>query len=253
MSLPDVERAIADVLARLSDSQVSALAAACAHRGAPPSSLGKYVAGAGPAAFDAVTALANAWHGCPGLTGAGVALTLRTGLSARRNAAAHRARPVWTGPGATGEQRLTAGVLHQLISAATERVLLVSYAAYTLPEVATDLQAAVTGGCCVDVVFETTTDSDGKYHGPKGPPFAQIPGINRWRWPAEHRHGGVLHAKLLVVDSRLAFVGSANLTHRALSANLEAGVLVRDPAVARELEAHVDALIADGVLERSEG
>lgn len=47
---------------------------------------------------------------------------------------------------------------------------------------------------------------------------------------------------------RTVLLGSANLTSRALEDNLEAGLLVRDPAVARSLVAHVDALVAAGFL-----
>jgi phosphatidylserine/phosphatidylglycerophosphate/cardiolipin synthase-like enzyme len=174
---------------------------------------------------------------------------LRTGLAARRDAAARRSRPVWTGPCASGEQRLTAAVLGDLISSANERVLLVSYAAYTLTGVAENLTAAVNRGCTVDVVFETEEDSGGGYSGPSVP-FGAVPGIRRWRWPANRRpsSGAALHAKLLVVDGRRALVGSANLTHRALTANLEAGVLIEDPDIAAQLERHVRRLMTDEVL-----
>jgi len=58
----------------------------------------------------------------------------------------------------------------------------------------------------------------------------------------------VLHAKVLVVDGRPALVGSAKLTHRALTANLEAGVLVEDHALAADLEDHVRDLMSAGTL-----
>ncbi|MGI8410888.1 MAG: DISARM system phospholipase D-like protein DrmC, partial [Solirubrobacteraceae bacterium] len=183
--------------------------------------------------------LSSDWRATPGLTGPGVALALRAGLRARRDADARRSRPVWTGPSSVGERRLTAAVLHELIATASKRILLVSYAAYTLPELAADLEAAVGRDCEVDVVFETATDSAGQYSGPHRP-FGQIAGINRWRWPPEHRPtGAVLHAKLLVIDGHSALIGSANLTDRALHANLEAGLLVHDPEVAAELEGHI--------------
>ena len=73
------------------------------------------------------------------------------------------------------------------------------------------------------------------------------------RGPAAHRTpGAVLHAKLLIVDGRRALVGSANLTHRALTANLEAGVLIEDPDLAGGLEEHVLDLMADGTLALEE-
>jgi phosphatidylserine/phosphatidylglycerophosphate/cardiolipin synthase-like enzyme len=36
--------------------------------------------------------------------------------------------------------------------------------------------------------------------------------------------GTLLHAKLVVADSRRGYLGSANLTHKALDANLEVGL-----------------------------
>lgn len=243
------ERAVDGVLDRLSDGQVDALAALCSGRDAPGPGLTQSVIGASPAARTAVEKLAEAWAAEPGLSGSGVALALRVGARERRDARARRARPVWTGPGAEGERRLTAGELHDLVCSARERVLLVSYAAFTLPDLAIDLSAAVERGCTVDVVFETEEDSAGMYSGP-ATPFGTITGIRRWRWPAANRPtgGAVLHAKLLVVDCARALIGSANLTQRALHANLEAGLLVHDADVARELEAHVRGLITAGTL-----
>jgi phosphatidylserine/phosphatidylglycerophosphate/cardiolipin synthase-like enzyme len=244
-----IDAALETVLERLSDAQVSALAARCEPRTTPPSNLSQAVTGASLGTHTAVKDLAAAWSATQDLTGSGVALALRSALRARQDAALRRSSPVWTGPCAVGEQRLTASVLHQLIEDATERVLLVSYAAYTLQAVADDLAAAVQRGCAVDVVFETTEDSAGKYDGPGSAAFAHVTGIKRWRWPADKRDvGAALHAKLLVIDGRQALVGSANLTHRALTANLESGVLLRDPDVAASLEAHVRDLMNAGVL-----
>ena len=56
-----------------------------------------------PGAGKAITSLTAAWRACPGLTGPGLALALRTGLAARQDGHARRARPVWTGPGTVGE------------------------------------------------------------------------------------------------------------------------------------------------------
>jgi putative cardiolipin synthase len=244
-----MHHALAAAVAQLSDAQVRALAAVCESNKGAESVTDLLPAAASPAAIDAVERLVEEWRGTPAVTGAGLALALRTAVAARRDADACRARPVWTGPGASGAQRLTASALHELLTSARERILIVSYAAYTLPEVAADLRAAVARGCRVDVVFETTEDSAGAYHGPQNQPFAEIPGITRWHWPLDERTGGaVLHAKQLVVDGSRAFVGSANLTARALAHNLEVGVLLNDPQVASELESHVRALMKSATL-----
>lgn len=247
-----VDAAIAAVVASLSDAQIEALAFACDSLAAPSSGLAQVVAGAQPGTGEALALLIAAWRARPELTGAGVALALRIGHGARRQGDAVRARPVWTGPDTIGEQRLTASVLHELLADARERILLVSYAAYTLAEVATDLTAAVERGCRVDVVFETEEDSAGAYSGPQSAPFGAVIGLQRWCWPAAHRPAGaVLHAKLLVIDGKRALIGSANLTPRALTANIEAGVLIHDHQLAAALEGHVRALIARGTFRET--
>jgi len=243
--------AIGAVVDQLGDAQIEDLAARC-ERGASPSALAAAVPGAGPGGKDAVARLAAAWAAAGNrLTGPGLALALRIGLRERAHARERRAQPVWTGPGAAGSERLTASVLHELLCSAGERVLLVSYAAFTLKEIAVDLEAAVGRGCTVDVVFETDADSGGSYTGPDAP-FGAVEGIRRWRWPADRRPatGAALHAKLLVVDRRRALIGSANLTYRALHDNLEAGVLISDRAVASALDEHVRTLMRTGTFDR---
>lgn len=50
-----------------------------------------------------------------------------------------------------------------------------------------------------------------------------------------------LHAKSLVVDDRIAYVGSYNLDPRSENLNTEVGLLVEDEAFARELRAEIEA------------
>ncbi|HVU23556.1 MAG TPA: phospholipase D family protein [Opitutus sp.] len=50
-----------------------------------------------------------------------------------------------------------------------------------------------------------------------------------------------IHAKSLVVDDRVAFVGSYNLDPRSESLNTEVGLLVEDEAFARELHGEIEA------------
>jgi len=65
------------------------------------------------------------------------------------------------------------------------------------------------------------------------------------RWNARHRDDEPapflsLHAKSLVVDDRVAFVGSYNLDPRSENLNTEVGLLVEDPAFARTLRKEID-------------
>ena len=49
-----------------------------------------------------------------------------------------------------------------------------------------------------------------------------------------------IHAKSLVVDDRIAFVGSYNLDPRSENLNTEVGLLIEDEAIARELRAEIE-------------
>lgn len=60
------------------------------------------------------------------------------------------------------------------------------------------------------------------------------------RYVVEHRHKAQMfqmHAKLVCVDARAAYVGSSNLTDTSIHYNLELGLLTRDPAEVASLEA----------------
>jgi cardiolipin synthase A/B len=46
-----------------------------------------------------------------------------------------------------------------------------------------------------------------------------------------------MHAKIIVVDSRVAFVGSENISTQSLDQNRELGIIVSDPSVLKKLQA----------------
>jgi phosphatidylserine/phosphatidylglycerophosphate/cardiolipin synthase-like enzyme len=59
-----------------------------------------------------------------------------------------------------------------------------------------------------------------------------------------------LHAKCIVVDDARALVTSANLTEAAHSRNVEAGVLLDDPALAKGLRLRFEALISRALVQQ---
>lgn len=58
----------------------------------------------------------------------------------------------------------------------------------------------------------------------------------------------ILHAKCIVVDDAQVFLTSANFTQTGLQHNLEAGLRLENPALARDLTAQFDALVQTGAL-----
>jgi putative cardiolipin synthase len=53
-----------------------------------------------------------------------------------------------------------------------------------------------------------------------------------------------LHAKTMVVDSRLAYIGTYNLDPRSENLNTEVGVIVRDIGLARAVRAAIETDMA---------
>jgi putative cardiolipin synthase len=56
-----------------------------------------------------------------------------------------------------------------------------------------------------------------------------------------HEFRRTLHAKVLVVDRRTAWVGSFNVDPRSVELNTEAGVLIESPSLAAELAEHIES------------
>ena len=63
-----------------------------------------------------------------------------------------------------------------------------------------------------------------------------------------HRRAS-LHAKCIVVDEMQAFISSANFTEAARLRNIEVGVLIRSPVLARQLIQHFETLAAARILK----
>lgn len=156
---------------------------------------------------------------------------------------------VWTGPeSGVSSSRLTAATVIELIDAAQSEILLVSYATHTEPSINTALAAALARGVLVTLLAERHQDNPS--YTASGLPFAGL-GALRLHWPASARPPGAsLHAKVIVVDDKVALVGSANLTNRAMESNLECGILIRGGPQPRAVRDHITSLYAAGLLLR---
>lgn len=146
--------------------------------------------------------------------------------------------PVWTGPASTSrDDRLTLAVLADLIAEAQQELILVSYAAFPGQDVRGALEEAVRRGVRLTLLFERSCDNP-KFEGGND----ALPGLPAIRlcWPRSARpEQASMHAKLLVIDRRVALIGSANLTGYAMERNLECGLLVRGGPVPARLADHL--------------
>ena len=204
---------------------------------------------------EAVAEIVEAWSVAEGVPGSAVALALRAAAAAAREERdEEEVEVVWTGPTTSAVAlRRTRLVLFDLIRNATSRITLVSYAAFRQDDLLEELRSAAARGVRVRLVLESAAASRGRLDDDAARAFAALEGtVEVLEWPAELRGDGkakgVLHAKAVVVDGRVALVSSANLTAAALDHNMELGLLVRGGSIPRRLEEHVAELRSKGIL-----
>lgn len=154
---------------------------------------------------------------------------------------------VWSGPASNVKtSRLTSATVVELVDQAGSEILLMSYVMHDEPGLAAALERGVQRGAEITLVNERPADNPA-FHG-LATAFTHLR-ARRLRWPADRRLAAAsLHAKVLVVDRKVALVGSANVTSSAVARNLECGLLVRDAVVAGDIALHVDDLVRLGEL-----
>ena len=184
-----------------------------------------------------------------------------------------RTRPtpelVWTGPeGSQAQARDTAVVLRELFEGARKRVVLAGYSFRNAQSVLLPLQRAmvehgVDVHFFVDIPQPQQHQADEEAYGHEqlaiflknNWPFETPPPILYCDRRALQTGRGAsycsLHAKCVTVDSRRAFVSSANFTLRGQDRNIETGVLIDDPQFAIQLDRQWMSLVESGFVLRS--
>jgi len=166
---------------------------------------------------------------------------------------------VWTGPNteATPFRRTEQAIL-QVLDAAKNRITLVSFAVYKIPNVGKALVRAAKRGVRLTVIVETPDkiEGAGEYSTIKalGQEVAACSTV--YFWPKENRplgdnnKVGILHVKCAVADGEWLFLSSANLTQQAFTINMELGMLVRGGSMPSRVEQQFDRLIQSGQLKQ---
>ena len=213
-----------------------------------------------PEARSAIVDLLERWHREAGAQGPDLlAVALRVAASAaEQSRTSERSELVWSGPTPEGFAfRRTDEALLELVRLARQRLTLVTFAAYRVPEIRDALALAVSRQVDVRFVSESEDASAGRLtHDAARALGADLASrVTCYEWPAERRPSndrgrtGVLHAKCAVADREALFVASANLTELALDLNMEMGVLILGGALPGQAADHFDGLIREGVLQ----
>jgi len=185
---------------------------------------------------------------CSAPSGQWLAGALRGASAASERAGRRQSIEVaWTGPeSGVDSSRLTAPAIVDLMGEVTRELMVVSFATHDEVRIGDALHDAAARG--VDIVLVTERTIDNPLY--RGPAHA-FPALRarRWAWPATARPtGAAMHAKAIVVDSRVALVGSANLTGRGLIDNLECGILIRGGPQPAAIRDHLWSLHSRGAL-----
>lgn len=249
-SLEDEVRSVAD---HYPAGQVEDLASAFASVSSPSEAVGLPATFPTPLLRQQAADLVEAWKAEPtSVNGQGIALALRAaGATAEAIRGEMTVEPVWTGP-ATPEiaVRLSRAALLEVIGLARHRLILVSYAAYKVDDLAAALLAARGRGVDLLFVLESAEASGGALTFDASAAFSSLVGqATFYVWPANQRPpGGKLHVKAAIADEYAALVTSANLTGAALDENMELGLLVKGGSVPRRVSRHFMSLIDRHVL-----
>ncbi|MCX6345652.1 MAG: DISARM system phospholipase D-like protein DrmC [Armatimonadetes bacterium] len=166
---------------------------------------------------------------------------------------------VWTGPTTLQSNlRRTDQVLLNLIDDAQESLIIITFAAYKIPDVSAGLVRAAERGVHIVLILESAEVSIGKVAhealAALGGAVAQLSEV--YVWPIARRpkdkngHHGSLHVKCAIADESITLISSANLTEYALNLNMELGTMIRGGSLPRQAAAHIRSLIENGTLMR---
>src|SRR5271166_5254637 len=204
----------------------------------------------------AVVSLLDRWRSqAPEVTPQAVAAALVTAsYIAKKRREEQAVEVVWTGPDQSViPLRRTEQAILQVLNSAQNRILLVSYAVYSIPNIQDAVVHAAKRGVTITVIVETPNklDVQSEYSTLQalGDEVARCSTV--YYWPKENRKTdgsgklGSLHVKCVVGDGRWLFLSSANLTTYAFSLNMELGVLLTGGRAPAQVETMFENLMRE--------
>lgn len=199
----------------------------------------------------AVSALPDKSHPAVGMLTEALALfgdaailaAVMRGFAAAGAKAPNPPRAVWSGPVVDGDSDHTTSAVAHLIDEATEDVFASTFSATVGSPFVDALWRAIARGVSVTVLVEATRMKDTVVALQQA-----LVGASFLAYVAPADEYGIQHSKVVIVDSSIALVTSANFSDAAAHRNLEAGVLIRDPEFASKVRQRFTSLRASGTL-----
>lgn len=200
----------------------------------------------------------------------GLAFALESLAAEKRHTTARerkRVQAVWSGPdGADAPRRDTNVVLRELFQMAEREVLIASYSFFDGQTVFAPLHERMKARPNLKVRLFVHVGRDSQLPNESREARLQRFAAQFWQqhWPWQARpeiyydprafepESAVIHAKLAIIDRRLALVSSANFTPNAQTRNIEAGVRLEDEDLCQRFAAGLVGLVKNKTLLRLE-
>lgn len=153
-------------------------------------------------------------------------------------------RAVWSGPTFDGDGDHTTSAIAHLIDEANEDVFASAFSATPDSEFVKALWRAIARG------VRTTLLVDSQIKDGQTAAMLQqrLSGARFWTYVHPDGHYFAQHSKVVIVDSRSAFVTSANLSTAGAERNLEAGVIIHDAEFASHMRQRFTKLRQAGAI-----
>lgn len=207
-----------------------------------------------PLASRVVEQLLEAWHSHPVPPGELASMLLAASHVLRKASANQSIELVWTGPTTpVVSARRTEQSLLQVINAAKESLIIMSFVAYDVSGIVKALNEASDRRVQIAMLLESSQEHGGSIiNDAIGKMRVLVPSARLYAWidKDEPFSDGRVHAKVAVADSEICFITSANLTGYAMEKNMEAGVLIKGGHIPRLLEDHLRSLIDTKVVSQ---
>lgn len=176
--------------------------------------------------------------------GAAALASVLRGFAAAAGANGTDLRPVWSGPTFDGDGDHTTSAIAHLIDDAKYDVFASTFSATPDSEFVKAMWRAIARG------VRTTLLVDSKIKDGQTAEMLQQKLTGARFWTYVHPDGGysAQHSKVVIVDSRSAFVTSANLSTAGAERNLEAGVIIHDAALASRMRQRFTKLWEHGAV-----
>lgn len=148
-------------------------------------------------------------------------------------------------------QRETAGALASLVAGATESLCFCSYVLAYIDELLPLFRSANDRGVHIAGIVDKACMENEAGRSAIQALHVSAPRAELFVWTGAELES-TLHAKFLVTDTERVWLSSANLTGRAITNNVELGVVIENTKVATEIENLFHHLIASSNVRRLE-